>query len=71
MKNRQSAMFVDGADLPLFSGTAPSRRETPFLLEESASLEQIGLPARCRPCRDTGVLMGPKGPRPCGCATRT
>ena len=58
----QTRLFDDGADLPLFSGTASKASDGAFT-PATASPRQASF-ASCPACLDTGTADG----RPCWCA---
>ena len=68
---KQHAMFVDGTDLPIFSGTAQHDASASYQPITAPELEQVGLPVTCRACLDTGILLTRSGKylaqKPCWC----
>ena len=58
---KQAAMFTQGEDTPLFSGTVMRVTVAPFEYKEQPL--QARLPAHCPLCLDTGIVDG----QPCIC----
>ena len=51
---KQPKLFDDTNTLPLFSGTAPRAKLSPF---EPTPGAQPSLPFECKTCRDTGTII--------------
>ncbi len=59
----------EAADLPLWTGTAPTAQGSEYTPDQQAGAEQSGEQttwATCPVCLDTGVLLD--GPCPCRCS---